>query len=208
MQVLQSIYDGDENFKILGASSMQYKVGEHDEPLSILVDIKWAQDYPDCIPTVTLDSFYNQHLPDKAKKEALMNIVDESWKNVGEQQTYTLIEWMKENLLQLIGPYVFDEVCRLENHENEGAPEATKKEDEDDEKSKKESKKEQMTKAQKRRQWGRMDKDGNVARGHDWVDVVRHLSQTGGSSYTEAAGGGDAAGAAGGIQETSKQSTQ
>lgn len=41
-----------------------------------------------------------------------------------------------------------------------------------------------MTKAQKRRDWDRMDKDGNRPRGHDWVDVIRHLSQTGGSQLT------------------------
>lgn len=26
---------------------------------------------------------------------------------------------MKDNILQLIGPYVFDEVCRIENRENQ-----------------------------------------------------------------------------------------
>lgn len=39
-----------------------------------------------------------------------------------------------------------------------------------------------MTKAQKRREWDRMGKEGRTQRGQDWVDVVRHLSQTGGST--------------------------
>ena len=38
-----------------------------------------------------------------------------------------------------------------------------------------------MTKSQKRRQWDRMDGKGEKARGWNWVDVVKHLSQTGGA---------------------------
>lgn len=40
-------------------------------------------------------------------------------------------------------------------------------------------KKEQMTKSQKRRMWERTDNKGQKQRGWDWVDVIRHLSQTG-----------------------------
>lgn len=40
-------------------------------------------------------------------------------------------------------------------------------------------KKEQLTKSQKRRLWERTDNKGNRARGWDWVDIIRHLSQTG-----------------------------
>jgi hypothetical protein len=40
-------------------------------------------------------------------------------------------------------------------------------------------KKEQLTKSQKRRMWERTDNKGNRARGWDWVDIIRHLSQTG-----------------------------
>ncbi|CAL8115382.1 unnamed protein product [Orchesella dallaii] len=179
MEVLQSIYDGDANFKALNGSTIQYKIGEDEEPLSILVEIKWTMNYPESIPTISLDSFYNQHLSVVAKREAMHGITEEAWKNAGDQQTYTLIEWMKEHILQLIGQYVFDDVIRLDNRDNEPEPEQPKQE----------SKKEQMTKAQKRREWNRLDRDGNRPRGHDWVDVVRHLSQTGGSS--SAAGSGD-----------------
>lgn len=40
-------------------------------------------------------------------------------------------------------------------------------------------KKEQLTKSQKRRMWERTDNKGQRQRGWDWVDVIRHLSQTG-----------------------------
>lgn len=44
---------------------------------------------------------------------------------------------------------------------------------------KKEPKKEQLTKGQKRRQWNRLDGTGERPRGWNWVDIVKHLSQTG-----------------------------
>lgn len=40
-------------------------------------------------------------------------------------------------------------------------------------------KKEQLSKAQKRKQWDRVDGKGEKPRGWDWVDIVKHLSQTG-----------------------------
>lgn len=45
--------------------------------------------------------------------------------------------------------------------------------------AKKAAKKEQLTKAQKRRQWDKSDGKGEKPRGWDWVDIVKHLSQTG-----------------------------
>lgn len=45
--------------------------------------------------------------------------------------------------------------------------------------SKKAPKKEQLSKAQKRRQWDRVEAKGEKPRGWDWVDIVKHLSQTG-----------------------------
>lgn len=41
------------------------------------------------------------------------------------------------------------------------------------------TKKEQLTKAQKRRLWEKTDHTGAKPRGWDWIDIVKHLSQTG-----------------------------
>jgi hypothetical protein len=49
------------------------------------------------------------------------------------------------------------------------------------------AKKEQMTKAQKRKMWTRTDNKGNRQRGWDWVDIVKHLSQTGGKDESASA---------------------
>lgn len=47
-------------------------------------------------------------------------------------------------------------------------------------------KKEQLTKAQKRRMWERTDNKGNRPRGWNWVDIVQHLSKTGGKEEVSA----------------------
>jgi hypothetical protein len=48
--------------------------------------------------------------------------------------------------------------------------------------SNKKEKKEQLTKAQKRKMYNRLDNRGEMPRGWNWVDVVKHLCQTGGKS--------------------------
>jgi len=45
--------------------------------------------------------------------------------------------------------------------------------------SRQKEKKEHLTKAQKRRQIVRHDDKGEMPRGWNWVDVVKHLRQTG-----------------------------
>jgi len=45
--------------------------------------------------------------------------------------------------------------------------------------SRQKEKKDQLTKAQKRRQLVRHDDKGEMPRGWNWVDVVKHLRQTG-----------------------------
>jgi hypothetical protein len=46
-------------------------------------------------------------------------------------------------------------------------------------------KKEQLTKAQKRKLINRQDEKGEMVRGWNWVDVVKHLCQTGRSGAEE-----------------------
>lgn len=53
--------------------------------------------------------------------------------------------------------------------------------DNDEEITKKAAKKETMSKSQKRKQWDRLDSKGEKPRGYDWIDIVKHLSQTGSS---------------------------
>lgn len=90
--------------------------------------------------------------------------------------TYTLFECIKDNIEQLTAAQ--PESAPIVAVVDDGVK-ALKISDADADAKHKEPKKEQLTKAQKRRQWDRTDHKGDHARGWNWVDIVKHLSQTG-----------------------------
>lgn len=122
----------------------------------------------------------------KAKVQQLVEKEAEQY--LGMSMTYSLFEFVKERFEELIEEQPehaleleVDKLSVEEQEENLGA---------------KREKKEQLTKAQKRRQWNRylrglvewlvftgrvfrLDAKGEKPRGWDWVDIVKHLSQTG-----------------------------
>ena len=54
--------------------------------------------------------------------------------------------------------------------------------EEEEEKKEKKEKKVQMTKGQKRRMWEKGGEADERDRGWNWVDLIKHLSQTGGQA--------------------------
>ncbi|XP_071539456.1 RWD domain-containing protein 4 [Panulirus ornatus] len=176
-EVLQSIYEGDANFCMINHTTFQYKYGETGDNRSFLVEISWGPDYPDAAPTINLDLFYNKHILPSVKEKIVLGIKEQAEVNLGMSMTFTLFEWLKEGKDEL-----------LENQPAEatviGVSEITSNVGlisvEEQGEGKKE-KKEQLTKAQKRRLWDKQNASGERARGYNWVDIVKHLSQTGGS---------------------------
>jgi len=80
-EVLLSIYEGDSSFKQLSPKTFQYKVlrnylistylyhfvkllqyGIDDENRSFLLELTWGDNYPDDIPIINMDTFYNKDL--------------------------------------------------------------------------------------------------------------------------------------------------
>jgi hypothetical protein len=54
--VLQSIYEGDENFRILQPAQFTYKICEDEDELKhFVVGISWPPEYPHKLPEVNLD---------------------------------------------------------------------------------------------------------------------------------------------------------
>lgn len=101
----------------------------------------------------------------------------ENW--IGCGMTYTLFEFVKEQLTELL------DQLELEKAESTAAKAIS-----DGIKSVHLApvikttetvvvKKEQMTKNQKRRMWERSNNKGELERGWNWVDILRHLSSTG-----------------------------
>ncbi|KAJ8725950.1 hypothetical protein PYW08_004133 [Mythimna loreyi] len=168
IEVLKSIYEGDENFKQVDAKTYQYKYIDGEK--SFILEILWGPTYPTEKPSFNLDIFYNQTLLPHIK-EKILSIVDaeaEQW--VGCAMTYTLFECLKEKVAELMAEQTEEAVvARVEKIVI----------DDQNETKKPVEKKELLTKAQKRRAWDKAEigRAGEKPRGWDWVDIVKHLSQ-------------------------------
>ncbi|CAH0604991.1 unnamed protein product [Chrysodeixis includens] len=170
IEVLKSIYEGDENFKQVDSTTYQYKYIDGDK--SFILEIKWGPTYPTEKPNFNLNIFYNQSLLPQVK-EKITNIVDteaEQW--LGCAMTYTLFECLKEKVAEVLADQTEEVVVS-------SRVEKLVIDDQADQVKKPQEKKEQLTKAQKRRAWDKAEigRAGEKPRGWDWVDIVKHLSQ-------------------------------
>jgi hypothetical protein len=109
----------------------------------------------------------------------IVSVEGENW--IGCGMTYTLFECVKEHLL--------DDLKEMwENEKLEETTEGIKtiqlaqSQTDTTSTTAPTVKKEQLTKSQKRRLWDKTDSSGMRPRGWNWVDIIRHLSQTGGST--------------------------
>ncbi|XP_063378390.1 RWD domain-containing protein 4 [Cydia fagiglandana] len=168
VEVLKSIYDGDENFKQVNPKTYQYKYIDGEK--SFILEISWGDTYPTEKPNFNLEIFYNQHLLPAVKDKILSIVNEEAEQWLGCAMTYTLFECLKERAAEILSEQSEEAIVArvekivIEDQESE---------------SRQVEKKEQLTKAQKRRAWDRaeMGRAGERPRGWDWVDIVKHLSQ-------------------------------
>ncbi|KAG5333180.1 RWDD4 protein, partial [Acromyrmex charruanus] len=174
-EVLLSIYDGDPAFKQLTPTIFQYKYGEDNDMKSFLLEISWGATYPTEKPTINMDTFYNKHILQEVKDKVMNHVEAEAEQWLGSAMTYTLFQSVQEHYVDLVCTQP-DSIADINSHtsklkiteENQQVEETIKK-----------PKKEQLSKAQKRRQWNKADGKGERQRGWNWVDIVKHLSQTG-----------------------------
>lgn len=175
LEVLHSIYEGDECFKEVNPTTFQYKYGDDGSYKSFNVEVTWIDTYPEeSGPDVNLNTFYNKHILECVKGKIMAGINEQIPDIIGCAMTYTIFEWVKENLDDLLidqpdAPPVIQTDDKTETNQNA------------DTTGKKKEKKEQLTKNQKRKMFERFANcaTGEKPRGWNWVDVVKHLSQSG-----------------------------
>lgn len=171
LEALRSIYEGDECFKEISPVSFQFRVGDLEDTKAFILDVTWPDMYPEMAPQISLDTFFNNRISAETKQLILSKLEEQVEANLGSAMMYTLFEWAKENqeaLMENHRPVVT--AVTLTSNTEVMAPSAAKKRE----------KKEQLTKAQKRRIVNRTDNKGELPRGWNWVDVIKHLSKTGG----------------------------
>jgi len=174
IEVLQSIYEGDEFYTNPEKCTHQYKFGEAGSMKTFILEIKWTESYPTDLPTISLESFYNKHILPAVKEEIIKAVTEEAEQYLGMSMTYSIFEWVRENLETLLSNQ--PDTIQIVTEEVESKCNVA---DNDETVAKTKVKKEQLTKAQKRAQWkkGGINEDERE-RGWNWVDIVRHLSQT------------------------------
>lgn len=177
-EVLQSIYEGDTNYCMINDTTFQYKYGQTGDNKSFLVEISWGPEYPDEIPNINLELFYNKHILASVKEKIGLGLKEQAEANVGMSMTFTLFEWLKETKDELLEEQPAEATVNNPVSEMTSSVAQITVEDDVPEITKK---KEQLTKAQKRRMWDRQNAHGERPRGYNWVDIIKHLSQTGGS---------------------------
>ncbi|XP_046708813.1 RWD domain-containing protein 4 [Silurus meridionalis] len=172
LEALRSIYEGDDCFKELSPVSFQFRVGDLDESKSFLLDVSWPETYPETAPHISLDAFFNNRISPETKQLIISKLHEQVEANLGSVMMYTLFEWAKENQEMLMENHqpVVSAVTLISNSDTNSPVSVNKKKE----------KKEQLTKAQKRKMIGRTDNKGELPRGWNWVDVIKHLSKTGG----------------------------
>jgi len=173
-EVLDSIYEDDDNFKPLTNISYCYKfINEDNELKSFMLQINWPEEYPEGVgATIDLDSFFNSHIKDNEKRAMIKLITNQFVDWMGMAMTFNIIEYVREHIDDfqdlILNKTVVEreekDVVILSKEEKEQVS-GTKG----------------MTKGQKRRFY---DKFGNIdaadkPRGWNWVDVIKHLNTTG-----------------------------
>lgn len=181
LEVLKSIYDGDARFKALSDTVFQYKYGEDGSSKSFIVEVSWSPTYPEELPTINMDTFYNSHVAAPVKDAVRTGVLQQAEEMLGMSMTFSLLEWVKDNLDSLLAAQPVSQAMR------ESAPQSVSEDKQPPTSAAPavKEKKETMSKSQKRRMFDRFGATMDRPRGWDWVDIIKHLSQTGGQRKDE-----------------------
>jgi hypothetical protein len=173
-EVLRAIYEGDERFKEISPTVFQYKIGDESDAKTFLVEVSWSENYPDELPIISLNAFYNKLVAPAVRSHIISTLASQADSLRGAAMTYTLFEYAKENAEDLMANQ-----SQLQMPSSDGVDAESSSSMTCSVAAKAKERKEQLTKAQKRKMTGRQDEKGEMARGWNWVDVVKHLCQTG-----------------------------
>nr|CDS26710.1 RWD domain containing protein 4 [Hymenolepis microstoma] len=168
--VLESIYTSEE-ISITDDYKIQFRLGTPGELESFVVNITWPLDYPSIPPIIDFNEFCNRNMPSALQQSLISELNEIASQNVGESHTFILIEHLRDNF-EKYAQQIRDAKRRPKEQVFGAMVGGNTKE-------KKCRKDTALTKAQKRKQINRLDSDGNLPRGWNWVDVIKHLRQTG-----------------------------
>jgi len=107
IEVLQSIYEGDEFYTNPEKCTHQYKFGEAGSMKTFILEIKWTESYPTDLPTISLESFYNKHILPAVKEEIIKAVTGNNLQNKNKKCLSKEEEEQEETSLHLQQLYHF-----------------------------------------------------------------------------------------------------
>ncbi|CAK0785028.1 hypothetical protein CVIRNUC_008233 [Coccomyxa viridis] len=179
---LESIYE--QQFSRIGDNQVRAIVSPEDggegastpQGASLLyIEAELPDSYPsETIPEFSLSNINNNHFSIHTREDILRGLQEQANEQLGTCSLYTVIEWARERLPEWLAADVaaqansaHDSPARAEPAE---AP-AAKAADEEAFNIR------GMSKGQKRRHFDRFGVAAEKPRGHEWVDIVSHLSK-------------------------------
>ncbi|XP_068043099.1 RWD domain-containing protein 4 isoform X2 [Anomalospiza imberbis] len=150
------------------AANEDQEIGESGDPKAFLIEVSWPETYPQTAPVISMDAFFNNTISSAIKQSILDKLMVEVEANLGTAMTYTLFEYAKDNKEVFMENQPVNTVTSVSNSISIGTPDVPP--------SKKKEKKEQLSKTQKRKLADKTDNKGELPRGWNWVDVIKHVS--------------------------------
>ena len=174
LEAMNAIFEDDEFYKqevVDDRLKFTYKFEHDNHNYSFILQMICPKDYPEVPPEFSLDIFFNNHVQPLVKKDIVEKLTEFCEDLKGEAMIYSIIDNVKENQAELMEKQndVFKELKEDDVKEVKEQPVAKQKQ-----------KKEQLTKAQNLKLADKVNTQGERPRGWDWVDCIKHLSQTGG----------------------------
>ncbi|XP_047407345.1 RWD domain-containing protein 4 isoform X5 [Sciurus carolinensis] len=115
-----------------------------------------------------MNAFFNNTISSAVKQSILAKLQEAVEVNLGTAMTYTLFEYAKDNKEQFMeNHHPVNSTTSISNIISVETPNTAPS-------NKKKDKKEQLSKAQKRKLADKTDHKGELPRGWNWVDVVKH----------------------------------
>lgn len=76
--MLDSIYEGDNNFKKVDDKTFRYLYEHESSSKSFLLEITWGENYPEERPKISLNAFFNKHIIDQVTITEKLTVYEKS----------------------------------------------------------------------------------------------------------------------------------
>eukprot|EP01083_Nonionella_stella_P080504 221289_1 len=171
-------FESDDCFRI--QISVEEILDRNLRSFTIFLCVNWPPDYPEVAPMLSI-TLSGCQIPESEISKMIDVLNEQATDLLGEMMTMSLVEIARENLIELQERIGGPVISLWESVQNKEVKQPKKSPTKKPVITPVVQNKANMTKTQKRAAWKHKKGTGEMSRGHDWVDLVSHLSKTGSS---------------------------